>query len=283
MIWRLLGRAEPDRLVDARLQLHWAAQVVASVGYTFVDEMPAWAHLSLSLEDGRLVSQPASVDPSFRAGLDPATLEIVLFDAEGEIVESATANNRTLEEAYNWLTGAISRYTGEPVTLTRPDHDLPSHPIASARARFALRPGKHFHELSSWYHNAKMVIESVVSEFEHASPIRVWPHHFDIASLVTLDPDQHLDEARSIGVGLSPGDASSDQPYFYVTPWPYPQPDDVPDLPSGGTWHTVGWLGATLRADRVIDNNTTNAQQHAVEAFLRGAVTACHDMLTGND
>lgn len=279
MIWRLLGRAEPDRLVDARLQLHWAAQVVASVGYTFVEEMPAWAHLSLSFDDGRLVSQQTSTDPPFRAALDPATLEIVVFDAEGEIFDSATANNRTLEEAYSWLTNAIERYLGESVSLTRPDHDIPAHPISS-RARFALRPGKHFHELSAWYHNAKLVIGRVVADREGASPLRCWPHHFDIASLITLDPDMDPDSARSIGVGLSPGDAGSDQPYFYVTPWPYPTAVDLPPLASGGTWQTLGWTGALLKADRVLEHTTAEGQMKAVEAFLTGAVDACYDFLT---
>jgi hypothetical protein len=279
MIWRLLGRAEPDRLVDARLQLHWAAQVVASVGYTFVEEMPAYAHLSLSFEDGRLVSQPASIEPTFRAALDPATLEVVLFDADGEIFDSSTANNRRLNDVYGWLASTIEQYRGEPVELVRPDHDLPNHPIAS-NARFALRPGKHFHELSSWYHNASLIIGAVAGEYEHASPVRCWPHHFDIASMITLDPDLDVESARSIGVGLSPGDAGNDQPYFYVTPWPYQPATELPELASGGTWHTLGWMGALLKADRVVAHGSTDSQRHAVEAFLKGAVAACHDLLT---
>jgi len=278
MIWRLLGRAEPDRLVDARLQLHWAAQVVASVGYTFVDEMPAWSHLSFSFEDGRMVTQPTSSDPSFRAALDPATLEIVVFDAEDEVFDSITVNNRTLEEAYAWLTSTVERYLDEPVILTRPDHDIPNHPITN-RSRFALRPGKHFHELSSWYHNAKLVIGRVVADREHASPIRCWPHHFDIASLISLDPEMDPEQARSIGIGLSPGDAANDQPYFYVTPWPFISADHLPPLASGGTWHTLGWTGALLKAERVVEYHTSDAQQEAVEAFLRGAVDACHSLL----
>jgi hypothetical protein len=279
MIWRLLGRADPDRLVDARLQLHWAAQVVASIGYTFVEEMPAWAHLSLTFEDGRLVSEMASREPSFRAALDPATLEIVLFDGEGEIIESATANNRTLAEAYLWLESAVGRFLDEPVAFKRPDHDLPTHTISS-NGRFALRPGKHFHELSSWYHNAKLAIGRVVADFDHASPIRCWPHHFDLASLVSLDPDVDPEHARSFGVGLSPGDAGTDQPYFYVTPWPYPAATDLPPLASGGTWHTLGWTGAILKADRIVEHGTSDAQLAAVEAFLRSATTACNDLLT---
>ena len=89
-----------------------------------------------------------------------------------------------------------------------------------------------------------------------------------------------MQSARSIGVGLSPGDAGNDQPYFYVTPWPYPNAADLPDLASGGTWQTLGWTGALLKADRVVEHGSTETQREAVEAFIKSAVTACHDLLT---
>ena len=49
------------------------------------------------------------------------------------------------------------------------------------------------------------------------SPVRCWPHHFDIATCVALesgDPERE----RGIGTGLSPGDGTYGQPYFHVNP-----------------------------------------------------------------
>ena len=57
-----------------------------------------------------------------------------------------------------------------------------------------------------------------------------WPHHFDIATLVKLEDGQPAN-ARSIGVGVSPGDEYYAQPYVYVSPWPRFDAGKLPDLP----------------------------------------------------
>ena len=45
--WQQLGHPPPPSLRDARNQLHWAVQVVASIGYTFARPTPDWSHTSL--------------------------------------------------------------------------------------------------------------------------------------------------------------------------------------------------------------------------------------------
>ena len=130
--------------------------------------------------------------------------------------------------------------------------------------------------LAAWFHNADLVIKSVIQSTHGSSPVRCWPHHFDIASLITLDPDVDAEQARSIGVGLSPGDGSYDQPYFYVTPWPYPAVQTLPALGSFGAWHTEGWTGAILTAETIIPSAD---QETVVREFLRDAIGACRKAL----
>ena len=110
--------------------------------------------------------------------------------------------------------------------------------------------------------------------------MRCWPHHFDVASLITLDAGADAEEARTIGVGFSPGDGSYDQPYFYVTPWPYPEADDLPSLAGGAHWHTEGWIGAVLTAERVI-SVPADGQRRAIGQALEGGVAACRMLLGG--
>jgi len=49
-------------------------------------------------------------------------------------------------------------------------------------------------------------------------------------------------------VGLSPGDGSFDQPYFYALPWPAPADRELPRLDGGGTWQREGWSVQCCRA-----------------------------------
>jgi hypothetical protein len=81
--------------------------------------------------------------------------------------------------------------------------------------------------------------------------VRCWPHHFDVATLVELEAG-HAESARSIGVGFSPGDESYAQPYWYVSPWPRPDPATLPQAPMPGHWHTQGFTALVATGDDIV-------------------------------
>ena len=64
-----------------------------------------------------------------------------------------------------------------------------------------------------------------------------------IAALLALEKGP-AEKARSIGIGVSPGDGYYAQPYLYVSPYPRPDTDNLPALPPGGRWHTKDFFGA---------------------------------------
>jgi hypothetical protein len=97
-----------------------------------------------------------------------------------------------------------------------------------------------------------------------------------MAILITLSGAG--EEAKTVGVGLSPGDGSYSQPYWYVTPWPYPPQDDLPAL-TAGIWHREGWIGAILLAEAVPEL-TSDIAQKTLKGFLDEAVSACCVLLT---
>ena len=120
-----------------------------------------------------------------------------------------------------------------------------------------------------WFAAATSVLDPLAAAQPGASPVRVWPHHFDIATLVTLA------EGVSVGVGMSPGDGTYDAPYFYVTPWPYPETGALPELSRGARWHTDGWVGAVMPGSALPDT----AQREAIVAALDEAYAACAGLL----
>ena len=61
----------------------------------------------------------------------------------------------------------------------------------------------------------------------------LWPEHFDIA--IELGRES---EGLRVNYGLSPGDESHAEPYFYVGPWTA--------TPSGELWNATGFAGAEL-------------------------------------
>jgi len=92
--------------------------------------------------------------------------------------------------------------------------DDPLHVDAEASAR-----------LADWYAFGAGVLAAFANG--SASPVRLWPEHFDIAI--------ELGEAN---YGFSPGDEHHAEPYAYVGPWTAP--------PEGALWNATGFAGAEL-------------------------------------
>lgn len=274
MRWKPLGHVLPTGLTQARLSLHWAAQLVSAPGTTLLPKADDYGHTNLAWDAslGLLAGRPVGEAP-LRAALVFEGLELVVLEGERERA-SMRLGGRTLDEALTWLGNQIAE---DPEALELPSHDMPSHPVgdggvfpdASADARA---------ELAAWYADASSLIVEAVGGYRAASPVRCWPHHFDVASLITLEGGGPSEKARTIGVGLSPGDSSYDQPYFYVTPWPYPDPDALPALERGAAWHTKGFTAAVFTGERVV-SSPPGAQPRAIHRALEEAIAACKALL----
>src|SRR5204862_6822028 len=137
-------------------------------------------------------------------------------------------------------------------------------------ASFNATHSDRFEQLASWYSDAAATLEQLVGTTANASPVRCWPHHFDIATLIQVAP------GKTIGLGMEPGDGYWQEPYFYASMYPSPKADAPSgELAGNGLWHTRDWIGAVLPASRVAETG----QQSQVEEFVRSAVRECMKIL----
>ena len=74
--------------------------------------------------------------------------------------------------------------------------------------------------------------------------------------------------ARSVGIGLSPGDHYYPQPYVYVSPSPHLKAADLWALPPPGHWHTQGFVGAVATGDEIL---ALDDRRVGLCAFVRAA------------
>ena len=276
MSWRPLGAVLPGRLTDARLQLHYAAQLVSAPGTTLLRETPDHQHTNLGWDPslGVLAGRPVG-ERGVRAALVFESLELAVLDGKREKASHALEGS-TMDRSLAWLSEQLSCKEGQ---LQLPGHEMPSHALEDgATFSGAYRDGRA--ELASWFSNATSLVHGAVADEPRASAVRCWPHHFDVASLIALDPAEQGEDARTIGVGFSPGDGSFDQPYFYVTPWPYPESDRLPALSGASRWHTEGWTGAVILGD-ALTSERPERQPQLVREGLKEAIDACRRLLGG--
>ncbi|MGB3053162.1 MAG: hypothetical protein WBB42_19315 [Polyangiales bacterium] len=276
MTWKTLGAVSPDGLSEARVELHWAAQLLSAPGVSLLRAAEDYLHTNLGwdFELGVLTGRQVGSE-SLRAGLGFEGLELLVLEGERERSSMRLAGH-TLQQSLSWLGRELA---GEGATLVLPVHDMPSHAVGEGGV-FSDAGALARAELEAWFSNAFRLIRETVADEASASPVRCWPHHFDVASLITLDADADAEEARSIGIGFSPGDGSYDQPYFYVTPWPYPETADLPALAEGAEWHMSGWTGAVLTAERLL-SVPPGEQERTVRRALGRAMSASRQLLGG--
>ncbi len=274
--WKSLGAVPPSALGEARLQIHHAAQLLAvAIGQSLIPARPDDSHTALTWDAAGELWLGQEIPPLSRsagdplqAGLRPADLMLML----GE--KGLPLAGKTLAEALGWLRRELSLQgrDGELPSLKSP-YEIPPHGLA-AGARFAA-PGAAAVELAAYYGNVHGLLVDLVATRAPETPILTWPHHFDHAILLQLG--QRGDDLCSIGIGLSPGDGSYDQPYFYVTPWPVPPAGDLPPLPFG-SWRRQGFFGAILTASELLDGEPVG-QERRTRAYLSAAINAADKML----
>ena len=279
--WQKTGKIDPKSLTESRLQLHYAIQFAAAVGNFLTESKPDASHASLTWnsELNLFVSGIVATKKPFQVALEPVSLTSIILDTQGKKLAEFSLGKKTMEQGMNWLKREIASLgaDGEKLTFVSYPDDFPDHPLARGTP-FNETQEVQRQELTAYYANTNLLLQEIVSTTEGASPIRIWPHHFDLATLISL-PYTQKGEAMSIGVGLSPGDSSYDQPYWYVTPWPYPDPANLPELDGGGSWHTQDWVGAILSASQLSQGDEQQAQ---VKAFLQSAVKALLALLEEN-
>ena len=280
--WEPLGRHGATELVAAREQLHCAAQIVASVPRVLAVPLPDWSHSAYTWDDSvrAMVSSALPGRTPFRVALRPAGLRALLLPlAGGEPIAEFAAGGRTIGDLFAWLGERAVELTGAPLPGPLEEADeYPPSPCTPDQ-RFEAGDATALGELERYYVDASAALGSVVGSRSDASPLRLWPHHLDIATLITLDSGVDPEEARSVGIGMQPGDDGYPEPYFYVTPWPYPATGLLPGLEGGGRWHTEGWTGALLPGSKLQAAGAASAQASMLEAFLRSAVGTVLELL----
>lgn len=274
MLEKSLRTITPKNLAAARAVAHRAVQLVTRAARANLDPVPDDSHSNLgwdSGEGGTFLSQPMPLDGVIwhaTVSFDPFRLALM---SDGSTKTSVALDGLAADDAAGWLDAQLADVGFKQAADVALPYDLPPE-VARARV-FDLSSGlgEAMATLSSWFGFADSVLRAFAAAHDSLtpgpSPVRCWPHHFDIATYVALESGD-AETARGIGIGMSPGDESYDQPYFYVNPWPHLAADDLPALPAPGHWHTQGFVGAIATAEEILSLDAI-ADQFPI--FITGA------------
>lgn len=262
------------KLTDARLQVHHAAQMATAMGISYLPHRSDDRHTNLEWLSGAgvLASQVVPGDPPFRIGVRVADLALCMLNGGNGLLGTLPLHGRTIEQAARWLRERISDAGADPARFTLARHYTIPHHAVDDGAPFDASDGESFKQLAAWFGLGAAALSRIQAEND-GSEVRCWPHHFDIATLITVAPE------HTVGVGLEPGDVYYDEPYFYVNMRPEPPREALTGArAAGGFWHTHEWIGAVLPASQFSDVAPVREQ---AEAFLESAVGTCRALVDG--
>jgi hypothetical protein len=273
--WQTIAQIPPHELVESRLQLHYAIQFIAATGAALAEPLADYSHTSLAWHPDLEVFVGSAIQSPqpFQVALDPVSLTLILLDQHSETIDSFPLLGKTMAAGLDWLQQEIAQRgvdASKIMFLDYPPDDFPDHPLAHGAAFEASQAGA-LRELTDYYANTQPLFQAIIATTEGATAAHIWPHHFDMATLITL-PGTKNGSPLTVGVGLSPGDTSYPEPYWYVSPYPYPDTASLPALGSLGFWHTQHWVGTVLPASQLTETVSAEAQQQLVEAFLHTAL-----------
>lgn len=252
--WSRLGRTQPAALAGARQLAHHALQWPSRAARANLRAVPDDSHSAFSWEASHaaLLTQglPAK-GGEVRTGIRMPRLEMIITRGDN-VLDAFQIDGKTDAQTGAWLDSKLRVLSLKQAGDVRLPYELPEHPLGSGPYELG-RLGRELGELARWFGGSADVLETFRSKLPglHASPVVCWPHHFDIATLVSLEEGSAA-SARSIGVGASPGDEYYGQPYFYISPYPRFDGEKLPDPPAPGHWHTEGFFGAVLTGDEIL-------------------------------
>lgn len=267
-----LRACAPSSLIGARAMAHRAVQLLAMAARANLEPVDDDSHSNVGWDNSarRFLSQPIAVsDGTVLVGLSLHPLHLDLLKNE-EPCAGFDMDRRSFDDALQWLDGQLREAGLRPASQIVLPYELPEAVTRIERFLPHTASGQ-LCTLQAWFDLAQAVLSGFVTTHVNPlpgpSPVRCWPHHFDIATYVQLEAG-NAETSRGIGVGMSPGDESYGQPYFYVNPWPHLDRADLPDPPHPGHWHTQGYVGAVATADQIL---TVDDIPSSLEGFIESA------------
>ena len=267
---------DPAGLAAARANAHAAAQILTKAARANLAAEPGDAHSNLGWHNFMFVTQPMpSKAASFQVGLSLAPFNLMLLKNGAPVANLALAG-QSMADAMAWLDAQLAQVGLKAASSVVVTYDLPAE--VTAIDSFASDiPG--LDALSAWFSLAADALADLAANLTDLNPgpsaVRCWPHHFDIATYISLESGD-AETAKGIGAGLSPGDGAYTQPYFYVSPWPHLDAGTLPDAPAPGHWHTQGFVGAIATGTEILtlDDVATDTR-----TFLRQSVATGRKLL----
>lgn len=286
--WPPISEKEIIPLNDITLVLHLASQFLGGAGKSLVTPEDDFSHTSMrwDQERGWFIGKVLPSKQVLYTVLDTNGMILRIINEHKLVLHSFELTGKTFEEGIHWIKATLAQYAinTKDYKLEMED-DIPDHPLRHGKT-FPLIAPSEFELFRKARNIGQKVIRHYADQYDDATPVETWPHHFDIGSYIPLKKEGE-ETTHSMTLGMAVKDPYVNEHYFYITHWAKAggiQYDHLPELPSGGYWNRKDFTGAMLPFSEVIKaNHSPEDQWLAVKRFMDKGISASKQLLGIND
>jgi hypothetical protein len=261
-----MDAGQAHRLIEARLLAHHAAQWIARATRSYLSPKDDDSHTALDwlAAEKAFISAPS---PNGVVGLDVSSLTLFALASDGKRVGEVAVAGQTEAATGNAFKELLGRAGYDPAKFNNDlPYTIPAHAVAKGGVYNAAAVQGDLAELAALFNQAHALLDRVRAGEASASPVRTWPHHFDMASLIAVPGKA----GASVNAGFSPGDDHYAEPYYYVSPYPYPPAGKLAPNPAYH-WHTENFTAAIMPLGRW----PSDGREAFLAKGLSDAIAAC--------
>ncbi len=273
---KLSSEIELSELNSAQNTVHHAAQFIAIAGKYLLEEQADDSHTNMAWDVEKYCFVGKEVQSRAKVALHLPTLSLKILGPTNLEIISYSLFGKTKTEALNWLKQALLLKQIDAEDLKPELHyNIPQHSVDNGKA-FPEISKEILEELATHRTLTDIFCKEIALEFNHASEVRTWPHHFDHGVYIPFGFDDEKNVEQSFSVGYAIADSIISEPYLYVTQW---RKDNSIDYSTAPKLKTGAWLPEHLKGAALKLSEITNSedQNSTIKAFL--AVTTSWSVL----
>lgn len=255
---------------QAEITIHRVCQLLALTGVNLVPKKDDDSHTNLAWDDknslvaGRYFQLN---NQTMRLVFAIKPQELRFETKEGQLVSSIDLSYSDHETLVMWWRMQLQELGASKDLIDEVHYDLPETE-AYTTVEISSELAEYDDLWMTIRRQANQVFNTLNTNTNQQSEIRIWPHHFDTGVYYSITGD-----TQAIGAGMAIADTLMAEPYYYIYAWSKDTELDysaAPDL-GKGKWLTGTWKGAVLPISS-ISNLTETAQ---VDTFY----TTAYDFL----
>ncbi len=269
---KLSSRIELSELNSAQNAVHHAAQFIAIAGKYLLEEQADDSHTNMAWDVEKDSFVGKEIHGRAKVALHPPTLSLKILGPTDLEIISYSLFGKTKTDALGWLKQALLLKQIDADALKPELHyNIPPHSVDSGDI-FPEISKEILEELATHRTLVDIFCKEIALEFNHASEVRTWPHHFDHGVYIpfVFDDEQNVEQSFSVGYAIA--DSIIPEPYLYVTQW---RKDDSIDYSFAPKLELGAWLPEQLKGAALTLSEITNSdnQNNTIKTFLAATIS----------